>query len=81
VNITGGYARLWSKAGQQSEWREFEVLLVLDCPPEELSLVSVTGEIWKSNLEMEESGYVIASLNFRTPLSITLLLFFVWKNF
>jgi hypothetical protein len=38
-------------------------------------------EIWKFKLEVGESIYVIATLNFRTPLSITLLLFFVWKNF
>jgi len=40
-----------------------------------------TEEMWKFKLEMGESSSVIATLNFRTPLSITLLLFFVWKNF
>jgi len=40
-----------------------------------------TEEMWKFKLEMGESSSVIAILNFRTPLSITLLLFFVWKNF
>lgn len=38
MSTTGGYARSWSKAGQQSERREFELSLVFHHPFEEKGL-------------------------------------------
>jgi len=58
-----------------------EVMFVLIVHWKSKVYFQFTEEMWKFILEMGESSSVIATLNFRTPLSITLLLFFVWKNF